>query len=83
MKNKIWAVLGYAILLTLMLAPFVFLYYLIMDPVNAIVLAIGAWLWVAFIVFPGILILLILWGFLAVILAFLKSIYELIKSVFK
>jgi len=83
MKNKIWAVLGYAILLTLMLAPFVFLYYLFVDPVNAIVLAIGAWLWVAFIVFPGILILLILWGLLAVIIAFLKSIYELIKSLFK
>lgn len=83
MKNKIWAVLGYAFLLTLFSAPFLFLYYFLTDPVNAIVLAIGSYLWLIMVVIPGILVLVILWGFFVLIKGFLYSVWALIKSVFQ
>ena len=83
MKNKLFDVLGYAFLLILLCAPFLYLYYFITDPVNAITLAIGAYLWLILVVIPGILILAILWGFFALIMGLLRSIYELLKSVFK
>ena len=83
MKKELWAVLGYAFLLTLFSAPFLFAYYFITDPVNAIVLAVGAYLWLIMFVIPGILVLLILWGFFGLIKGLLTSVYRLLKSVFK
>lgn len=83
MKKKIWAVLGRLLLLALFASPFVYVYYFLTDPVNAIAYTIGAWLWLIIVIVPSILILAILWAFFGLIKGLLYSIYDLIKSFFK
>lgn len=83
MRDKIWGLLVKLLLLAILSFPFVFLYYLITDPVNAIVTAIGVYLWLIIVVFPGILILVILFGFFGLVSGILTSIFDILKSLFK
>lgn len=83
MRDKIWAVLGYAFLLALLSAPFLFVYYFLTDPVNAIVLAVSAWLWMIVIIVPIFLLSIVALGFFTLISGVLYAIFDLIKSLFK
>lgn len=83
MRNKLLAVLGRILLLLLLISPFLYAYYFFTDPVHAIAYTIGAWLWLIVVVIPLFLIAVIGWGIFSVFFGLLRSIYELIKSLFK
>ena len=82
-KSQLWSILGFALLIAVFSSPFVWAYWFLTDPVNAIAHTIGAYLWLIIVIIPGILILTILWGFSVWTFGFFASIFKLIKAIFK
>ena len=73
-------VLANALLLALAASPLVFLYYLLTDPVNAVVNVVCAYLWLVMVIVPCLLLGALLFGMVGLVFSLLKSIYELFKS---
>lgn len=80
-KSSFWSIVGYSLLISVFASPFVFAYWFLTDPVSAITNTIGAYLWLIVVIIPGLLILIILWGFGVWFFGLFKSIYELIKNI--
>jgi hypothetical protein len=75
--------MGYAFAIALLVSPFVFLYWFLVDPVSAIVATVSTYLWLVVVVIPGFLVLIILIGLVSLLSGFFKSLVNLFKTLFK
>ena len=74
--KKFYSVLIKLVLLGLILSPFLTLYWFLTDPVNCIVNLVGAWLWLIIVIIPLTLILIILWGIIALVISIFKDLFS-------
>jgi len=74
--KKFYSVLFKLVLLGLILSPFLTFYWFLTDPVNCIVNLIGAWLWLVIVIIPLTLVLIVLWGIIALVISIFKDLFS-------
>jgi len=74
--KKFYSVLIKLVLLGLILSPFITLYWFLTDPVNCIVNLVGAWLWLIIVIIPLTLVLIVLWGIIALVISIFKDLFS-------
>jgi len=74
--KKFYSVLIKLVLLGLILSPFLTVYWFLTDPVNCIVNLVGAWLWLIVVIIPLTLVLIVLWGIIALVISIFKDLFS-------